>query len=359
MRSSSPLARLVLIVSALVVLAMVAVLYLALRPPLDSGPAAPAASLPERGAPADGPALPAVEGEAAAASEPLPPPAETPVERLGPNAIVGRVVDDATGEPVDAFHVDVLPWEPGPPPLERLAAAHDRPERSKPFQGGAGVFRIERKPGRWDVIVHAEGYLPGVLGDVTVPREDARPTEIRMLHGPSLTGVVSDAHGRPAPAVPVFLHVTRQFTDEPPPRTALAHTDALGRFRFSPLPPGEYAISLLEQDNEVDRLTGLRVESGTVDVSLPMQPRHQIVIVVNDEAGRPVQDAVVELSGAGRLASERSNPSGQAVVRYVADGEYELSIEREGYEPRRERLPLEGGSGERVLTYRLTAHPGS
>ena len=358
MRSSSPLARLVLIVSALLVLAMVAVLYLALRPPLDSGPAAPPAALPERGAPATGPALPAVEGQEPAASEPLPTPAGTSVERLGPNAIVGRVVDDATGRPVDAFHVDVLPWEAGPAPLERLAAAHDRPERSTPFKDGSGIFRIERTPGRWDVIVHADGYLPGVLGDVTVPREDAQPTEIRMLHGPSLTGLVSDAEGRPAPEVPVFLHVTRQFTDEPPPRIALAHTDTLGRFRFSPLPPGEYAISLLEQDNAVDRLTGLRVESGTVDVSLPMQPRHQLVILVQDEAGRPIQDALVELSGAGRLASDRSNAAGQAVVRYLADGDYELSIEREGYEPLRETLPLEGGAGERMNWFRLTRAPG-
>ena len=357
MRSSSPLARLALIVSAAVVLAMVAVLYLALRPPLDSGPASPAA-LGEHTGPTAGADLPAVDGQPAPATpDALPAPSDTPVEQLGPNAIIGRVLDDATGQPVTAFNVDALPWEPGPP-LERLAAAHDRPERSKPFTGAAGIFRLERTPGRWDVIVNADGYLPGVLADVTVPREDGQPTEIRLSRGPSLTGLVSDAQGRPAPDVPVFLHVVRQFTDEPPPRKALAQTDDLGRFRFSPLPPGEYAISLLELDNPVDRLAGLRVDSGTVDVSLPMQPRHQLVICVNDDGGRPIQDALVELSGTGRLASERTNPSGQAVVRYLADGDYELSIEREGYEPLRDTLPLRGGSGEQVRWFRLTSSPG-
>ncbi|HYN64085.1 MAG TPA: hypothetical protein VES36_05725, partial [Candidatus Limnocylindrales bacterium] len=46
MRSSSSLARFVLMVSAVLVLALVAVLYLALRPPLDGGEASPTAQLP-------------------------------------------------------------------------------------------------------------------------------------------------------------------------------------------------------------------------------------------------------------------------------------------------------------------------
>jgi len=356
MRSSSPLARFVLIISALLVLALVAVLYLAVRPPLDPGAAPGAARLPPRAAAPDDDALPPVAAEAPTAEQPLPPPAAPPVERLGPNAVVGRVVDDETGQPVAAFNVDALPWDPSPP-LERLASAHDRPERSRPFRSDAGIFRLERAPGRWDLIIRAPGYLPAVLGDVHVPPADGTPAEIRLSHGPSLAGFVSDSAGRPAPDVPVFLHVTRQFSEGPPPETALARTDGQGRFRFSPLPPGEYAISLLEPDNDVDRLAGLRVEAGTVEVSLPLQPRHQIVICVADEANRPIQDAVVELSGNGTTASDRTSSAGQAVLRYLADGDYELSIERDRYQPLSDRVQLTGGSGESVRWFRLAALP--
>lgn len=357
MRSSSPLARFVLLVSAALVLALVAVLYLALRPPLD-GEGSPVAQLPDQATPIGRGELPApLPTEAVIEPDRLPLPEAPPVELLGPNAIVGRVVDDATGQPVTSFQVDALPWEPNPP-LERLATAHDRPERSKPFKSAAGIFRIERTPGRWDVIVQAPGYLPAVLADVVVPRANAEPTEIRLDHGPSLTGLVSDSDGRPAPDVQVFLHVTQQFTEAAPPDIALTTTDTLGRFRFSPLPPGEYEVTLLESDNPVDRLGGLRVETGTVDVSLPLQPRHQVVISVSDEGNRPIQDAQVELSGNGVSASERTLASGQAVLRHLVDGDYELTIERESYEPLRDHLRLEGGSGNTVHWFRLTRPPG-
>ncbi|HZM00814.1 MAG TPA: carboxypeptidase-like regulatory domain-containing protein, partial [Planctomycetota bacterium] len=185
-----------------------------------------------------------------------------------------------------------------------------------------------------------------------------QPVEVRLSRGPSLVGVVTDPGGWPAPDVPVFLHVTRQFTDAPPPDTTVARTDDLGRFRFSPLPPGEYAIALLEADNAVDRLSGLRVEAGTVDVSLPLPHRHQLVISVADREERPIQDAVVELSGSGTTASGRTLASGQAVLRHLVDGDYELTIEREGYQPVRERLQLAGGSGDSVRWFRLDPLPG-
>jgi hypothetical protein len=344
--------------SAVLVLALVAVLYLALRPPLDSGEESPAARLPPYAGQVAGGELPPVntDEQLGGAPEPVPQPI-APVEQLGPNAILGRVVDAATGQPVTDFRVDVLPWEASPP-LERLAAAHDRPERSKPFKSGAGIFRIERDPGRWDVIVSAAGYLPAVLGDVAVPGQSEQPAEVRMDHGPSLVGLVSGAQGFPAPDVPVFLHVTRQFTDAPPPEVTVARTDILGRFRFSPLPPGEYAVSLLELDNTIDRLAGLRVEAGTVDVSLALQPRHQVVIRVTDDAQRPIEGAQVELTGGASSASERTLASGQAVLPYLADGDYELSIERDGYEPLRDRLQLQGGFSESVRTFRLMRPPG-
>jgi hypothetical protein len=264
--------------------------------------------------------------------------------------IVGRVVDARSGEPVTSFRVDVLGAEPGSP-LERLLAAHDRGERSRPFQVHSGVFRMDRAKGRWDVVVRAPGYLPAELKDLEVPRENAQPVLIRMDPGPTLTGLVYDADGVPVPDAPVFLHVTRLDEGGEPPEQTLATTGWDGRFRFSALPSGTYAVSLLEIDNPIDRQGGILMQGGTVEISMPLTPRHQLVVCVQDGSGRPVHEASVELRGAadgGGFASASTLPSGQAVLRFLTSGEYTLHVAREGYAAAEQRLRLSGGSGEMV-----------
>jgi hypothetical protein len=203
------------------------------------------------------------------------------------------------------------------------------------------------------VIVRAAGYLPGVLPDVTMPATSLKAIPLPLSHGPSITGIVYDDTRSPVVDVPVFLHVTRLFSDAAPPKVTVARTGSDGRFRFSPLTAGDYGLSLLEPDNQADRLLSVIVSQGTTDVSMYLAPRHQVVIAVQDNRGRPVSDANVELRSSGRLATSRTLPSGHAVLRYLPDGEYAVSVRREGYEPLEESLQLQGGQGEQVRWYTL------
>ncbi|MHC5212241.1 MAG: carboxypeptidase-like regulatory domain-containing protein [Planctomycetota bacterium] len=341
---------LILGVSALLVAALVGVLYLQLQAPEDEdGPPAPIARLAD--ASRDAPALPVPapatsRGPGGSGTRSLQPPAP---ERLGPDLIIGRVVDARSGEPVTNFRVDVLAAGPGSP-LERLLAAHDRGERSRPFQTRSGVFRLDRKAGSWDIVVRAPGFLPAEIRDLVVPLEDAQPVLIEMDPGPTLTGLVYDVDGVPVPDVPVFLHVTRLEDGGKPPGQTVTSTAWDGRFRFSALSAGTYAVSVLEPENEIDRYGGILVQGGTVDISIPLTPRHHLVVCVKDGYGRPVREAGVELrrdDGNG-FASGNTLPSGQVTLRHLTSGDYTLHVTRDGYADAEQSLRLSGGSGQMV-----------
>lgn len=277
-------------------------------------------------------------------------PLAVPSQRLGAPLIVLAVIDDETGKPVSPFDVTVLPYA-ADPPLERLKTSEILPV---PFQGPSGIFRTDCPSGRWDVVVRAPGYLPGVMPDLTVPPEVPGAIPLRLSRGPSITGLVYDETRTPVPDVPVFLDVMRLFNEGKPPQSVVARTGSDGRFRFSPLPGGDYSITLLEPGNDVDRLRSVTVNQGTTDVSMFLAPRHQIVVSVRDTYGRPVSGADISVRSAAKFATGLTQESGQAVLRFLPDGDYELSVKREGYEPTSETLKLQGGQGEQVRWYTLS-----
>ncbi len=288
-------------------------------------------------------------------NEVLPPPA--PLQPAagparGPNVIVGRVVDDETGTPVASFTVKAVPHT-GHPPFERL---DEEPGNPLPVRAVAGIFRLERGKGRWDVVVQSAGYEPGALLDVAVPRPDSRPLDLRLSHGPSITGVVLDDGNQGLADVPVFLHVLSLAGAGGPPRASVARTDGVGRFRFSPLPAGLYAVSALEPDSQ-DRVRDIAISGGTAEVAVYVAPRQQVVAAVRDPWGRPIRDAQVELRGVASMASGSTNAAGQAQLRFVKPGRYDVRVSRDGYVELNEPLELLGASGEVVRWYTLQPVP--
>lgn len=342
----------VLCAAFLLVAALVGVLTLGSSSPLeDQGPHAELIARRD-GAAADG-SLPEPLGsdrsEPVAPPEPLRAPA---VAASGPNTIIGRVVDDETGAPVASFTIEAVPHSDRPP-IERLDEVPGKPQ---PVRAVAGIFRLERSRGRWDVVVQSAGYKPGALIDVEVPRPDARPIELRLSHGPSITGLVYDDNNLGVPDVPVFLHVTRLSGAAKPPRATLARTDAAGRFRFSPLPAGLYSVSALEPDS-ADVVHDIALDGGTAEVAVYVAPRQQVVAAVRDPWGRPVRDAQVELRGPGMVVTESTNAAGQAQLRFIKPGSYDLHVSRDGYVDLTEPLELLSASGEVVRWFTLQPEP--
>jgi hypothetical protein len=346
--------RLPLLLGGVLVAALVGVLWWSLVPrdgaPGDSDaepilPRGPAPTATHE-APANLPAPNALE---AAPTQPL----EAPVVALGPNMIAVRVLDADTRQPVTAYTVSVLPHD-GTPPLPRANDRAARTDAPVPVHSQNGLYKVDRAKGQWDVVVQAAEYQPATA-EVPVPALDNKPVDILLSHGPSLTGLVYDDDGLPVQDVPVFLSVERGGDGV---RATVARTGRDGRFRFSPLTPGVYGIALLDPNNRNDRVGNLNVEQGTTDISIYLAPRHNIVINVHDRDGRPVAGAQVALNSGQGSASARTEASGQARLRYLADGVYDVSISGDGFESLSDQLVLEGGSGEQLRWFTLQPAPG-
>lgn len=305
-------------------------------------------------------ARPTVEGQAAPMDDlhPLPPSPEKAAtrqvlkpkepERSGPLSVLGRVVDRATGQPVASFQVAVLPHAEGSP-IDRLS---EDGVVSTPYHRVSGAFDFPMPAGRYDVVVRAPGYLPATLSDVVLPATDHRPVVIQVDRGDGISGLAVDrTDGLPLADIKVFLAVQR--LDDPeaePPRIMLATTGLDGRFSFSPLPGGEYSVSLLEPDNEVDRVGAIRIFEGRgpVDVTIWMQPRHQVQLKIQDPRGRPVSGVRVDLRSESHFATGSSNSQGIVVLDHVPDGTFNAHASRRGYRDLDQPIELYGGEGYSV-----------
>ena len=272
--------------------------------------------------------------------------------RAGPESVVGRVVDVATDEVLPDFQVHVLPARSDLDPMTRLEEV--APDT---FHHREGVFRIPQKPGAYDVVVLAPGFQPSVIRDWLVPAADARPVRIPLDRGPGISGTVIDAYnGQPLVGVAVYLHVVR--LDDPGsvvPQRRRALTQHDGRYSFSPLPSGQYSLSLLEPNNRIDFASSIWVGSGTSLHDLYLLPRHTLIFQVHEIDGRPAPGARVTLQGNGLSRSELASETGQLFMEHLLDGTYQVEVRHEGFETVHEELFLEGGAGQHMSHLYLRA----
>jgi len=94
-------------------------------------------------------------------------------------------------------------------------------------------------------------------------------------------------------------------------------------------------------------------------VELYLRARHELTVTVQDERGRPLTDASVQLRGSNHYSSGRSNERGLVLLKHIPDGRHTLEATLDGYEPAKEEVDLIGGSTReaRWLTLRPVAPP--
>lgn len=122
--------------------------------------------------------------------------------------IMGRVVDDETGEPVSVFTVATA------------ATANPAfvPRRSRQrFENAEGQFiYVDVRPGTHYLIAAADGYAGGRSEPITVAVEEERTgIEIRLKRGATLRGIVTDAGGNPIQGARVVLDQPSQPGSDP------------------------------------------------------------------------------------------------------------------------------------------------
>ena len=110
----------------------------------------------------------------------------------------------------------------------------------------AGSFTLSAaKPGY--VTTFHQSKRPGAGPGVLVAVQQGRRTEVtlKILPGAAISGIVTDASGRPAPTVTVAAVSLR--AGRAPGAPARATTDDRGVYRIYGLAPGEYLVSALPQ----------------------------------------------------------------------------------------------------------------
>ena len=137
-----------------------------------------------------------------------------------------------------------------------------------------GKFRFEALPaGTFTLSATKPGFVPTFHGSkrpgrgpgVRIAIADGARVDVtvRIVPGAAITGLVTDALGRPAPAIPVAVVAVRAGDAAP----ARATTDDRGIYRIYGLAPGEYLVSALP-----------RLMTATARGTVPAEP-----IAITDE----------------------------------------------------------------------------
>lgn len=200
---------------------------------------------------------------------------------LKPGFAVTGVVRDASGAPVAGAFVGAM--------------ASDRTEIRETWTDAEGRFEL-RVLARARTLVAAK---PG-FARVSMPIE-GDSMEVVLAEGRRLEGRVIGADGQVAEGCVVTARATMvtaagaAATQDGTSRER--HTDDLGRFRFTDLPPGSFGVSARNGDRSADIHVTIG-EADVLDVELRfeeprVEPGHQYAVQVVDDAGRPVAGVLV------------------------------------------------------------------
>ena len=203
-------------------------------------------------------------------------------ERAAPHLVaVGRVLDDATGEPIKGAEIHA----PHATLTERRVQSFDD-----------GNFRIALSEASATVTVHHPHYVSS-----SATANTANVTEIRLTKRGSLRGVLVDGSGTPLPNAPLlFIHgQTRSVpsTFESGSDRTRTTTDAEGRFAFEHLRPNRYHLFALRSQGDPDEraIADETVELGPgehLELTFSVEPPDRIAAYGSVQPPEPLDYAL-------------------------------------------------------------------
>ena len=207
--------------------------------------------------------------------------------------LAGRVVDEATGEPVPHFRVRFVPAKLAEGETAASGYSVSWVREGVSFQRSDGVWTADESLRPGDVLgveASAHGYAPSVV-DRVVLRRDGAPDDlvIRLRRGGRFEGfVVASGTGKPVPDARVQLGTATRplpsFRYGEQPAFATTETDAGGAFAVDGVPEGELHVRI-EHDAFAPR------SLGPVDLSAsPLR--------IELSTGGAISGTVVDASGA-------------------------------------------------------------
>jgi hypothetical protein len=158
----------------------------------------------------------------------------------------------------------------------------------------------------------------------------------KSQNGLAIAGVVIDDRGHPLPGVQVFLTPVSVRTAARPD-TRLS--DSIGMFRFEPLEPGEYRISIPADEQY---LASFALSRAGVEMLELLRQRIRDVLVsgiVSDRRGQPIPAVEVTAFGVADTVLTDSGGAFVLMTRFGAGGQAPvLAFEHEDYRPLRHQV---------------------
>lgn len=135
-------------------------------------------------------------------------------------------------------------------------------------------------------------------------------------------------------------------------------TNAQGRYTFLDLEAGTYSVRFSLDGFTTDTRTATVRENLQTTLDVRLQPgateTGTITGQVRDNGGRPIQNALVELSGDGEPRSVRTNEDGQFTLTGVSVGTFTLQASAPGLEPDEQLVRVQSGATTSV-TFTLSS----
>ncbi|NQT81480.1 sigma-70 family RNA polymerase sigma factor [bacterium] len=264
-------------------------------------------------------------------------------------AIEGKVVDAATGVPLEHFRI--VPSEDtrgGGLTLALFKKEVDiyLPTDGKEFNDPEGKFRVSGlSAGKYMLASIAEGYAQSYKGGIDVEVEKTTAgVLIKQEPGGGIRGHVVDAIGKPIESAEIVqknpLHSTLFGEIGLPQRKALSTTNAKGEFEMDSLPEGTFTLQARHQ-NYCPAEQEVKVERGEVTENVEFQLVQGGVIsgvVLAKVDLQPIADATVKLSTGSTFfgmlpgaAEAKTDQNGLFDLIKLEPGTYSLTVAAEDF----------------------------
>lgn len=288
---------------------------------------------------------------------------------LGGSSVSGVVVD-SDGSPLPRAFVSLKPYTEHADRLGELFSVHETRFRAYIYRTDAGAFRFDAvPPGSYRLVATAYGHAAHVIPVEVRPDGDISGLTLELGDSLALHARVRTYDEAPPPALSCAVFEedgVRLYSSwvEPDPGTGTFTIEGLspGRFLvlaipYSPVPPGpeaRYAPDI----REVSVTAG---QEPSLEFSL--KAAHQLNVLLLDEKGEELDDAVIVLDPGGSAAlarilndyvflndslrrRDRRVPERGVALYGIPDGKYTLRVRCEGYEDASVAVRVAGGDEE-------------
>ena len=233
--------------------------------------------------------------------------------QLPQGTLIGGFIKNEDGQPITGARVEVSRvWEGG------IEEVKPRPHISNRLATGSNYHiypsaRITDAQGRWsldnvpaagdEIEVRVSLSHPDYVDDLSwggLQREQNVTTEslrtgtatIVMPRGISVTGTVTDANGKPVAGAVVIWGRGNPLSSF---GSKNIRTDERGVYRFSPLPPGPIAVTVMAE-GWAPELKEIEIGPQNPPVDFQLKPGRTIRLRIVDGSGAPVPQVEVEFS---------------------------------------------------------------